>query len=108
LPSADIAAALNCSFCVFKQRADFKQYLEACYASLSSPGMVALEIYCGADAQNLGRDEIELGGSQAIWEQVSFDPITSQCLNHVHFQMANGSLVEKAFVYDWRLWSPRL
>ena len=106
LPKADIAIAMNCSFCVFKQRTEFSRYLEKCYASLRSPGMMVLEVYCGPAAQETGKDEIPIEGGVAIWEQVSFDPLTNQCLNKIHFRMDDGKFIEDAFVYDWRLWSP--
>lgn len=106
LPTADIIAALNCSFCYFWKRQEFKEYLEKCFATISNCGMIALEIYCGADAYNLGCDEIPLEGVTAIWEQAKFDPITNRCLNFIHFRLDDGELIERAFVYDFRLWSP--
>ena len=42
LPSGDIIAALNSSFCVFKQRQLFKHYLEKCFHSIDVVGMMAL------------------------------------------------------------------
>ena len=106
LPPAHIVAALNASFCVFKKRQQFKNYLQKCFDSFDEKGMMALEIYCGADSQNIGCDEIEIGGHAAIWEQAQYDPITSHCLNYIHFRLQDGTRIEKAFEYDWRLWSP--
>ena len=67
---------------------------------------MVLEVYCGPAAQETGKDEIPIEGGVAIWEQVSFDPLTNQCLNKIHFRMDDGKFIEDAFVYDWRLWSP--
>ena len=106
LPSAHIVAALNSSFCVFKKRPQFKDYLRKCFQSFDATGMMALEVYCGADSQNIGCDEIEIGGHTAIWEQAKYDPTTSYCLNYIHFRLEDGTLIERAFEYDWRLWSP--
>lgn len=106
LPDADLITALNCSFCYFWERQQFKRYLERTFETLGEYGMLALEIYCGADAYNLGCDEIPIEGATAIWEQAKFDPITNRCLNFIHFRMDNGDLLEQAFEYDFRLWSP--
>lgn len=106
LPPAHIVAALNSSFCVFKQRQQFKGYLQKCFQSIDTPGMMALETYCGADSQNIGCDEISIGGDTAIWQQTKYDPVTNYCLNHIHFRLEDGTRIQKAFEYDWRLWSP--
>ena len=44
-------------------------------------------------------------GTEAIWEQVAFDQTTHDSLNYIHFVLSDGSRIEKAFVYDWRLWT---
>ncbi len=106
LPSADIVAALNCSFCELTSREQFKSYLQRCFSSLNSSGMIVLEVYCGPEAQYVGRDEIKIGANTAIWEQAEFDPVTNRCLNYIHFRLDDGTMIEKAFVYEWRLWSP--
>lgn len=106
LPTGDVVAALNCSFCYFWERHQFKEYLEKCFATISNCGMIALEIYCGADAYNLGCDEIAIEGATAIWEQAKFDPVTNRCLNFIHFRLSDGELIERVFEYDFRLWSP--
>ncbi|WP_295433523.1 hypothetical protein [uncultured Thiodictyon sp.] len=39
------------------------------------------------------------------WEQALYDPITGRLVCHIHFNFADGSRLERAFTYDWRLWS---
>jgi len=106
LPKAHIVAALNSSFCVFKRRQQFMDYLQKCFESFEAAGMIALETYCGPDSQNIGFDEIAIDDHTAIWEQAEFDPVTNYCRNYIHFRLEDGSRIKKAFEYDWRLWSP--
>jgi hypothetical protein len=40
-----------------------------------------------------------------VWDQNKFNPITHECLNHIHFYFPDGTKMRKAFSYDWRLWS---
>ena len=106
LPSADVVATLNSSFCEIRDRARLKHYLSECSMTLANPGLLALELYCGAEAQTVGCDEISVGEFTTIWEQAEFDPVTNYCLNHIHFRFKDGSKIERAFSYEWRLWSP--
>jgi len=40
-----------------------------------------------------------------VWHQVHFDPFSANALFHIHFRFPDGSALEKAFTYDWRLWT---
>jgi hypothetical protein len=40
-----------------------------------------------------------------VWHQERFDPITADALFHIHFRFPDGSALEQAFTYDWRLWT---
>jgi hypothetical protein len=45
------------------------------------------------------------GGFTYIWDQAVFNPIDHHSLNHIHFRFPDGSKMNKAFTYDWRLWT---
>lgn len=71
-----------------------------------SDGLLALELYAGPEAQMIGVDRIPCKNFVAVWEQAEFNAVTNEALNRIHFELADGSRIQNAFVYDWRLWSP--
>lgn len=40
-----------------------------------------------------------------IWDQAAFNPIDSCMTCNIHFEFADGSRIENAFSYQWRLWT---
>ncbi|MCH7728154.1 MAG: class I SAM-dependent methyltransferase, partial [Planctomycetes bacterium] len=105
-PKVDLILALNSSFCVFKSRELLRRYLMRCHDSLLDSGILVLEVYAGPESQMSGQDRIQGDGFTAIWEQVKFNAVTNEALNRIHFEMADGSRLECAFEYDYRLWAP--
>ena len=37
--------------------------------------------------------------------RASYNPVNSDMLCHIHFVFPDGSKLEPAFTYDWRLWT---
>ena len=105
LEPADIIAALNFSFCVFKQRDTLGRYFAHCHAGLADQGLLILEMFGGLKAIDTDHESRELDGFDYLWEQASFNPITNDILCHIHFEFPDGSRIDKAFTYEWRLWS---
>lgn len=102
---ADVTCACNFSFCVFKTREDLKEYLRRAHEGLAEDGMLFLEIYGGTEATAVMEEERDCDGYEYVWDQHSFNPLTAECVCHIHFRFPDGSSLEKAFTYDWRLWS---
>jgi len=109
---SDITCAMNFSYGVFKTRAELRHYLEVAYQQLADDGVFLTELYGGTEAIVAVEDEREIEGDEEtggdftyLWEQTTYNPITHETLCHIHFRMSDGSKVEKAFTYDWRLWS---
>ena len=46
-----------------------------------------------------------VAGFTYIWDQHSYNPITGDALNYIHYRYPDGSEIRKAFTYDWRLWT---
>jgi hypothetical protein len=46
-----------------------------------------------------------LGRFTYLWEQALYDPVSGRLVCHIHFAFEDGSRLERAFSYDWRLWS---
>lgn len=104
-PRVELACALNFSFCVFKRRAELLAYFQAVYAGLDDDGLFVTELYGGTESIVEIEEERECGDFTFIWEQEKFNPITNEVLCRMHFAFRDGSIVERAFTYDWRLWS---
>ncbi len=102
---ADVICAMNFSFCVFKERKQLARYLRAARAGLNEKGLLFLELYGGTGATDSVEEERELPGFTYVWEQKRFDPITHETLCYIHFKFPDGSRIDRAFTYDWRLWT---
>lgn len=103
---ADIACAMNFSFCVFKRREELLGYFRQVKDSLNDKGMLFLEIYGGTEAIIEYEEEREVDDDLTYyWDQDSFNPITHETVCYIHFSFSDGSKLRKAFRYDWRLWT---
>jgi SAM-dependent methyltransferase len=102
----EIINALNFSYWVFKTRAELKQYFEGVRASLGPSGMFLCDAYGGWESQEPMLEPRRVaGGFTYVWDQHSFDPITHDVVNHIHFEFKDGTKLNRAFTYEWRFWS---
>lgn len=105
-PKADIIAALNFSYSVFKKRTEMLAYVRNAHRSLSKDGVFFMDAWGGSETQTVQQDRKRLrGGATYVWDQVSFDPITYHTDCRIHFEFPNGRTLRNAFTYDWRLWT---
>ncbi len=104
-PKAELLAALNFSYWVFKQRKDLQAYFQNARRSLIKGGIFLADIYGGPEAQTLQEEETKMGGFTYVWDQDQFDPINHDLLCKIHYHFPDGSRMRNAFVYDWRLWT---
>jgi hypothetical protein len=107
---ADLLVACNFSFYIFKERRKLLEYFEAARKSLAKDGLFILEMAGGPGMIEPLRERklIQRAGKwdyTYIWEQKSFDPINHEAEYAIHFNLADGSRIENAFTYDWRLWT---
>jgi hypothetical protein len=102
---ADVIVAFNFSYFVFKQRGELLGYFEKTRNRLRRQGLFAIDLYGGADAHRALTETRDLGEWFYVWDQSSFDPIQYRAVNHIHFRFRDGSRIERAFTYDWRLWT---
>ena len=112
-PKADILSAQNFSFWLFKTRAEVRDYFKAARANLANRGIMVIDMMGGPDL--LEQDQTDLrkikakdsnvGNFEYQWEQARYDPITHDVLFHIHFKFKDSSTLQRAFTYDWRLWS---
>lgn len=107
LPLADITCALNFSYCIFQSRDELRAYFEAARGGLKSDGLLILDLFGGTECQDELEEETDIDDEPAtyIWEHASFNPVKNHIVCHIHFEFDDGSRMDKAFTYDWRLWS---
>ena len=105
-PPADIVAAQNFSYCVFKQRDELRRYFERVRTSMASEGVFILDLFGGYESLEDNREEVtEYDGFDYVWEQHEYDPINAHGIYKIHFRFDDGSELSDAFIYDWRLWT---
>lgn len=104
-PPVDLLCAENFSWSVFTTREDLGGYLEAAKTNLIDDGILVVDIQGGPAVQREGHvDRRELDGFAMEWEHARFDPVSQRVLFHIHLEQ-DGQRLERAFTYDWRLWS---
>jgi hypothetical protein len=104
--SVDVTVAFNFSYFLFMERDQLLAYFKSAYATLSSEGVLLLDVYGGADAQRTSEEPREVDDDlDYVWDQHKFDPISNRATNYIHFEFSDGSKMRRVFRYDWRLWS---
>ncbi len=102
----DIRAAQNFSYFVFKTRRELLEYFRAAHRDLAPRGIFVLDIYGGPEAMEEMEDVSRIDRRFSyVWEQVSYFPATGAYKAYIHFRFSDGSRLERAFRYDWRLWT---
>ena len=105
-PKVDILAAMNFSYLVFKTRSDLRGYFEVARKSLVEDGMFILDLYGGPESLIPQEEETVYKRFSYVWDQSSFNPITHEVVNHIHFKFPKGGgVMREAFTYEWRLWT---
>lgn len=102
----DIVNALNFSYWIFRTREELRGYFQKVRRSLASEGLFLCDAYGGWEAQEPMLEPRKIAaGFTYVWDQDSFDPITHEVVNHIHFEFKDGSKMRKAFTYEWRYWT---
>lgn len=115
-PAVDVITALNFSYWVFKTRSTMLDYLRAARRSLRPGGMLFLDAFGGTDATQALVETSRIPASRGpggerippftfVWEQSSFNPIDHHLRCHITFRLRDGRVMERAFAYDWRMWT---
>ncbi len=103
----DIVSAMNFSYWLFKERGRLKAYFAAVREALADDGVFFLDAYGGYDAFREIEEEREIEGEgfSYVWEQARYNPVDNGLVCHIHFAFPDGSRLDRAFSYDWRLWT---
>ncbi|MCF6262230.1 MAG: class I SAM-dependent methyltransferase [Xanthomonadales bacterium] len=102
---ADIILAMNFSYYLFLTREQLRDYFSSALLGLHSDGLLVMDAYGGYEAPMELQEPRECEGFTYIWDQARFNPIDSLMDCHIHFEFSDGSRLEKAFSYHWRLWT---
>jgi len=102
----DAILALNFSYQVFHTRADLRDYLVNARRALAPGGLMMIDAFGGWLTQRGLTERRRLPGAATyVWDHESFDPITHRIRCSIHFELADGRRLRRAFSYDWRLWT---
>lgn len=102
----DIICAFNFSYWIFKTRDAMRDYFARVRAGLDKGGLFFLDAYGGWESHEPMQEHRKIkAGFTYVWDQNSFDAITHDVTNYIHFEFQDGTKLEKAFRYDWRFWS---
>jgi len=103
-PRAQLLAALNFSYSVFKTRDEMGRYIRNAYESLEPGGLLVMDAWGGGQVQFKMEERKRQKGFTYVWDQAGFDPVSNHILCKIHFEFRDGSRMRNAFIYDWRLW----
>ncbi|MBO6513572.1 MAG: class I SAM-dependent methyltransferase [Phycisphaerales bacterium] len=106
----DCVLAMNFSYWLFKTRDELRNYFKTVRESMSDDGVFFLDHYGGSETMTETEETktIDAGGGRSftyIWEQASYNPITGDMRCHIHFKFPDKTRMNKAFTYEWRLWT---
>jgi len=115
-PPTDLVLALNFSYCIFKTRDRLCSYFETVRSALNEDGLFILDLYGGTEAveakleprdieKHTATDGTKIPAFEYIWDQAAYNVIDHHAVNHIHFNLPGIGKINKAFTYDWRLWT---
>jgi cyclopropane fatty-acyl-phospholipid synthase-like methyltransferase len=115
-PQVELITALNFSYSVFKTRDRLREYFRRARESLVPGGLFVIDAFGGKDAMDALREPRRIPASTAfdgrrvptftyVWDQEQFNALDHHIRCSIHFRFRDGSRLERAFIYDWRLWT---
>ena len=102
---SDIICAFNFSYWTFKERATLRRYFENVRSGLKADGIFMLDAFGGYEAGKVMKEREDMGRFTYIWDQAEYDPVTGSLTCHIHYSFPDGSRLNRAFSYHWRLWT---
>ncbi len=115
-PPVDLLMALNFSYCIFKTREQLRDYFKTVRKNLKTDGLFVMDLYGGTEAIEAkleprdveaftAKDGTKVPKFEYIWDQDVYNVIDHHVVNYIHFDIPRIGKIEKAFTYDWRLWT---
>jgi len=115
---AELAVAFNFSYWCFDTREALLNYFEVVRGHLVDDGVLFLDAFGGTEVPMADVNEREIEDDEDglvndgqpytyIWEQRDYNPIDARMECLIHFEFDDGSRLDEAFTYDWRIWNLR-
>jgi SAM-dependent methyltransferase len=105
----DIVSAMNFSYWLLKERSQLKRFFSNVHKALKDDGVLFMDCFGGYDSFREIEEPRQIGSGRDaftyIWDQADFNPITNEVTCHIHFAFRDGSRLDQAFSYHWRLWT---
>ena len=101
----DCILATNFSYFVFKDRQKLIKYFTNAYNQLKKKGLFMLDAFGGYEAHQLLEERTKHKDFTYVWDQSSFNPITHEIKCYIHFEFPDKTKKNRAFSYNWRLWT---
>jgi hypothetical protein len=101
----DIVLAMNFSYWIFQERATMVEYFRQVRESLVKDGVFFLDIYGGWEANRTQVERRRCKGFTYVWNQDVLHPVSGYMKCHIGFEFKDGTKIERAFTYVWRLWT---
>lgn len=116
-PLVDTLIAFNFSFYIFKTRPELLEYLRFTRANLVSDGLLFLDLFAGPDSyqdtieERQVVDAVTFAGQKIPlftyrWQQAKFNHLNHHMMCSIHFSFPDGTHLDHAFRYNWRIWTP--
>jgi len=103
----DLILATNFSYWCFKERCQLARYFSNVSDCLVEDGVFVLDCYGGYDTYKILSETTEYPGFTYVWEQADFNPVNNHQICHIHYKFSDKSQLDRAFTYNWRVWSIR-
>ncbi|MBU0677221.1 MAG: class I SAM-dependent methyltransferase [Verrucomicrobia bacterium] len=115
-PPVDAAVAFNFSYSIFKEREVLRRYFFHVFSELAEDGIFVMDVFGGTLATQTNKEKRKVKASKGpdgkkvpafryYWEHEHFNVVNHDIMCHIHFKLHDGTMIKKAFTYDWRLWS---
>lgn len=101
----DVIAALNFSYWVFRERRVLLRYFRRVRQALTADGLLILDAFGGYEAYQEMQEQTRQRHFTYVWDQARYHPVTGDIECHIHFRFPDGSRINRAFTYKWRLWT---
>lgn len=102
----DCVLAMNFSYFIFQQRDLMVQYYRSVRESLVDGGIFFMDCFGGYESFKECKDKRKINDELTyVWDQHRYDPITGEMDCFIHFHFSDGSKMNKAFAYTWRMWT---
>lgn len=101
----DVVLAMNFSYQLFKQRKQLRRYFKRVHTALADDGVFFLDAYGGHASYRETKERTKHKNFTYVWDQAKFNPINHGMTCYIHFRFSDGSMMKRAFSYDWRLYT---